>query len=352
MTQKWIAGGIAALCLLLYIGWMSYSSSSLPAGIVASNGRIEALEIDIASRTAGRLAEVFVNEGDFVEAGQTLAVMDTSVLKAQIREADAELRRTQTLVESAQSGVAQRESAKAAAEAVVEERLAEQDRAEKQFVRVEKLLTNKATSAEEFDTHRAALAGAKASVSRAKADVAAANAGISSARSEVFAAEAAVVAAQAKIERLKVDLDDSTLKSPRDGRIQYRVAQPGEVLSAGGRVLNLVDLGDVSMTFFLPTADAGKISVGADVHLILDAAPQYILPAKVTFVADVAQFTPKTVETAEERQKLMFRIKARISPELLQKYIRSVKTGLPGMAYVRLDEQQEWPASLEVKLPQ
>ncbi|HEX7448092.1 MAG TPA: efflux transporter periplasmic adaptor subunit, partial [Pirellulales bacterium] len=76
-----------------------------------------------------------------------------------------------------------------------------------------------------------------------------------------------------------------------------------------------------------------------------------VVPARVTFVADVAQFTPKTVETAEERQKLTFRIKAHIAPELLKEHIRSVKTGLPGMAYVRLDEQSKWPAQLEVSVP-
>ena len=117
-------------------------------------------------------------------------------------------------------------------------------------------------------------------------------------------------------------------------------------------MLNLVDLGDVYMTFFLPKASAGRVRMGAEVRLILDAAPQYVIPAQVSFVADVAQFTPKTVETAEERQKLMFRIKARIAPELLKKYIRSVKTGLPGMAYVQLDEQSVWPVHLEVRLPQ
>ena len=84
---------------------------------------------------------------------------------------------------------------------------------------------------------------------------------------------------------------------------------------------------------------------------MLDAAPQYVIPARVSFVADVAQFTPKTVETASEREKLMFRVKAQIPPELLRKYMLQVKTGLPGMAYVRLDDQAEWPARLQVKLP-
>ncbi|MCY1241500.1 efflux transporter, RND family, MFP subunit [compost metagenome] len=136
------------------------------------------------------------------------------------------------------------------------------------------------------------------------------------------------------------------MRSPKPGRVQYRVAQPGEVLSAGGRVLNLVDVSDVYMTFFLPTAQAGRVAIGADARIVLDAAPQYVIPATISFVADVAQFTPKSVETEEERQKLMFRVKAKIPQDLLQKYIQQVKTGLPGMAYVKLDPNAEWPKNL------
>ena len=171
-------------------------------------------------------------------------------------------------------------------------------------------------------------------------------------QSLVIAAEASVEAAQATIERIQADINDSTLKAPRAGRVQYRVSQPGEVLNAGGKVLNMVDLNDVYMTFFLPTDWAGRVKLGAEVRLVLDAAPQFVIPAKVTFVADVAQFTPKTVETAEERQKLTFRIKAHIPPEVLKNYVRDVKTGLPGMAYVQLDPQAPWPAHLEVRLPE
>jgi HlyD family secretion protein len=342
-----IVVGIAA-----YFGWKFFQPRELPEGFAGSNGRIEATEIDIATKTAGRLTAVLVNEGDFVIAGQVLAQMDTDVLKAQLREAEAELQRAKTAVETAQSTVAQRESEKAAAEAVVEQRETELDLASRNNARAQRLVETGAMAREDFDTIRAALYSANASVSRAKADVAAATAAISTAKSQVIASDASVGAAQAKIERLQADINDCTLKSPRDGRVQFRIAQPGEVLNAGGKVLNMVDLGDVYMTFFLPTASAGQVRLGAEVRLVLDAAPQYVIPARVSFVADVAQFTPKTVETAEERQKLMFRIKGHIDPELLKKYIRSVKTGLPGMAYVQLDPQAEWPAHLEARLPQ
>jgi HlyD family secretion protein len=106
------------------------------------------------------------------------------------------------------------------------------------------------------------------------------------------------------------------------------------------------------MTFFLPTEWAGRVALGAEARIVLDAAAQFVIPAKVTFVADVAQFTPKTVETTEERQKLTFRIKAHIPENLLKKYVRDVKTGLPGMAYVQLDPTAQWPAYLQVKLPE
>jgi HlyD family secretion protein len=124
------------------------------------------------------------------------------------------------------------------------------------------------------------------------------------------------------------------------------------VLGAGSTVLNLVDLNDVYLTFFLSDAVAGKVAIGSEVHLVLDAAPQYVIPATVSFVATVAQFTPKTVETADERQKLMFRVKAQISRELLKKNMKQVKTGLPGVAWIKLDAAAKWPANLEIKVPQ
>jgi HlyD family secretion protein len=122
-------------------------------------------------------------------------------------------------------------------------------------------------------------------------------------------------------------------------------------MGQGGRVLNLVDLTDVYMTFFLPTDQAGRVTLGTEVRLVLDAVPELVIPARATFVADVAQFTPKAVETQIEREKLMFRVKAHIPAELLREHIKMVKTGLPGVAYVRLDPQAQWPARLAVRLP-
>lgn len=342
---------IAAGTFAVSAHWFAGDRMQVGEGFAVTNGRIEGVEIDIAAKIAGRVKNVLVDEGQFVKAGDVLARMDTAVLAAQRREAQAQLRQEESAVQVAHSQVTQRESEKAAAEAVVAQREAELDVAKKRLARTEALTKQNATSQQQLDDDRAAFHRAVAALNAAKAQVAAAEAAIITAKSQVIGAEASVEALQATVERIQADLDDSELKAPRDGRVQYRVAEPGEVLDPGGIVLNLLDVGDVYMTFFLPTAEAGRVAIGSEVRLVLDAAPQYTIPAKVSFVADVAQFTPKTVETAEERHKLMFRVKAKIDPELLQRYVRSVKTGLPGVAYVRLDENMPWPDRLRVKLP-
>jgi HlyD family secretion protein len=335
-----------------YFAWQYFHPAKLPAGFASSNGRIEATEIDVATKIAGRILNELVDEGDFVTAGQVLAHMDVETLEAQRREAEAKLGMSKSNVDSALSTQRQRESEKAAAEAKVKQREAELDLANKNFARSQGLVGKGAVSKEEYDSRRSAQFDAKAALESAKADVAAAEAAIATAKANIIGANANVLSAQATIDRIQADIKDSILKAPKAGRVQYRVAQPGEVLPAGGKVLNMIDLNDVYMTFFLPTEWAGRVQLGAEVRLVLDAAPQFVIPAKVTFVADVAQFTPKTVETAEERQKLTFRIKAHIPPELLKKYVRDVKTGLPGVAYVQLDPKAEWPAHLQVRLPE
>lgn len=335
-----------------WLAWQSFRPQDRLAGIASGNGRIEAVEIDVATRTAGRIRDIMVNEGEFVTAGQVVAHMDIAVLEAQRREAEAQLQRARIGIEIARSMVTQREASRTAALAVVGQREAELDAAQRRLARTEELAPRGAVPVQRLDDDRAAFQSARAAVSIAQAHVAEAEAALGTARSEVVGAESTVEATHATIQRIQADIDDSTLRSPRNGRVQYRVAQPGEVLAAGGRVLNLVDLADVYMSFFLPTAAAGRVALGTEVRLVLDAAPDYVIPAEASFVAAVAQFTPRTVETADEREKLMFRVRARISPALLNEHIRDVKTGLPGMAYVRIDPAAAWPDALRVRLPQ
>ncbi|EXL08067.1 HlyD family efflux transporter periplasmic adaptor subunit [Brucella anthropi] len=345
--KQWIlAGAIIVLAAGGYYAWKTLNGDGLPDGIAKGNGRIEAVEIDISTKSPGRIREILADEGDFVQVNDILARMDTDQLESQRKQAEAQLRRAEIGIETARSLVTQREAEHTAAEATVAQREAQLDAAQRRLARSQQLTQSRTVSQQVLDDDRATAQGAEAAVGAAKAQLAATEAAIGAAKAQVVDAEASVEAAKAAIASIEADINDATLRAPKPGRVQYRVAQPGEVLSAGGRVLNLVDVSDVYMTFFLPTGQAGRVAMGADARIVLDAAPQYVIPAKISFVADVAQFTPKTVETEEERQKLMFRVKAKIPQELLQKYIQQVKTGLPGMAYVKLDPNAEWPKNL------
>lgn len=337
--------GAAAL-----MAWQMLKPSGLDEGFSSGNGRIEATEIDVATKLSGRLMEVLVDEGDFVEAGQVIARMNTDTLRAELAQASAQVRQTENALGTARAIVAQRQSEQTTAEAIVQQRQAELDAAQKRYRRTAALVQRNAISRQQLDDDLAARQSAESAVAASRSQVLTAEAGINSARSRVVEAESAIEAATAGVSRIQADIEDSELKADRLSRVQYRIAQPGEVLGSGAKIVNLVDLTDVYMTFFLPTRDVGRVGIGDAAHIVLDAASEYVVPARVSYVASVAQFTPKAVETESEREKLMFRVKARIDPELLMKHVEQVKTGLPGVAYLKLDGDAQWPAELQINV--
>ena len=343
---------LAAVTAAGTYAWSTLRPQGPGEGFVSGHGRIEATEVDVAAKLGGRVQSILVKEGDFVTAGQPLAHMQIDTLEASHDEAKARHQQAVAAVATAEAQVAVRQSDRQAVLALVAQRQSELEAAQRRLARSQTLVREGASSDQEVDDDRARERSLEAAVVASRAQAEAAQAAITAARTQVASARAAVTAAQATVARIKADIDDSALVAPRSGRVQYRIAQPGEVIGGGGKVLNLVDLSDVYMTFFLPEPVAGRLALGSEVRIVLDAAPQLVIPAKVSFVASTAQFTPKTVETASERQKMMFRVKAQIAPELLQKHVQLVKTGLPGMAWLKLDAAAPWPAHLAVKLPE
>jgi len=345
--KPWLIG--LALVAAAFYAWTLMRAKDTNPAMVSGNGRIEATEIDLATKLGGRVKDILVNEGDFVSAGQVLAHMQVQTLQAQLDEALAHQAQTVSAVDSAKAQVVKQQSDVLAAQAVVVQRESDLDAARRRLARSQTLTKEGASSEQELDDDRARVRNAEAALAAARAQVAASQAAVSAAATQVVGARATVTAAQATVARIQADVTDSALTAPLAGRVQYRVAQPGEVLAAGGKVLNLVDLSDVYMNFFVPEQVAGRLALGREVRIVLDAAPTFVIPAKISYVASTAQFTPKTVETASERQKLMFRVKAQIPRELLQKHLKQVKTGLPGMAWIKVDEQAPWPAALVLK---
>ncbi|MEQ1694713.1 MAG: HlyD family efflux transporter periplasmic adaptor subunit [Hyphomicrobiaceae bacterium] len=318
---------LAVSALVLGIGGYAYWSYArtvpLTPGLAQANGRIEVERVDIATKVSGRVGDIRVKEGDFVDKGAIVARMDVAELLAQLASARAMVRRAEQSIGKAKADLGSREAELKLHEVVLKRAL---------------MLTRGVVSQSEIDKRTAERDVAKASVTGANANIA--------------DAEAAKDAAEAQANQIQVNIDDMTLSAPVAGRVEYRLVQPGEIVGAGGRLVTLLDVSDVFMTVFLPTSEVGRVSLGSPARIVLDAASQYVIPATVSFVAGEAQFTPKYVETRNEREKLMYRVKLKIDAKLLEAYRDYVKAGLTGTAYLKIAEDAVFPDGLKPKLPE
>jgi HlyD family secretion protein len=315
---------IALICAMLLVAlgagyWWVHPPPGLPPGIAAGNGRLEADEIDIDTKFAGRVAKLFVDEGDLVKPGEVLALMDTRDLEATLKKNEALVSQARRALDEAIANLAQQDSQVKFAQQELDRTgaLVPRGFATVQLLDQQTQQRNAAAAAENAATQR------------------------------VAEAQHALDAATHDVELYQVNIADNTLLAPREGRIEYRIANTGEVLGAGGKVFTMLDTGYVYMDIYLPTADAGRVRLGSEARIVLDAYPAHVIPAKVVFVASQAQFTPKTVETRDERDKLMFRIRLRIDPERLLGRAEIVRSGLPGMGYVRTNTAVAWPTNLQ-----
>lgn len=308
----------AATIVIIVAGvvvWLRCNRSEVPESFASGNGRIEATEIDISTKLPGRIEEVLFDEGDMVEKGQVVARMDTETLEAELREAEAEVNRIN--------------ESKNYAVAVLEQKNIECALADKEYRRMLELFRRDVVSEKQVD------------VAQTESQVA--HTACAAAESKITETEEAGKAAIARTERLKAEIKDSVLKAPRSGPVLFRLAEPGEVLPAGGKVLTIIDLSDTYMVIFLPEKLAGRVPLGAESRILLDALPDRQIPAKVSFVSPEAQFTPKEVETAEERQKLMFRVKVKV----LDNRDHLLKSGMRGVAYIKIDSTAMRPENVK-----
>ena len=296
---------------------------TLPDGIVKSNGRIEATQVDVSSKYPGRLAEVTVEEGSSVTQGQVIARISSPEYEARLRAAKADVQKANDALAAAEAEITSRQSAL--------------EFAKSDFQRGQELMKTGFITKQVFEQRKRNYDSAVAAVQ--------------SFTSQRDQALSQIANSEAEVDRIQSIIDDLTLVSPRLGRVQYQLARAGEVVAAGAPIATILDLTDVYMTIFLPAADAGRLTVGDEARIILDPVPDYVIPATVSFVAADAQFTPKTVETTDERAKLMFRTKLKIDPQILQQFYTRVKTGVRGMGFVRIKPDVDWSADLQVKLP-
>jgi HlyD family secretion protein len=375
-SKKWIIISIVLVAagVLVYKYWMS-RQSSLPEGIASGNGRIEAKLSDASAKEPLRVQKVLVDEGDLVKPGQVLVQLDTSTL-------DEELAKNQAAVASAKEDFAAANSAiaearadiaaanadtagakadVASASAAIEQQQSEVQLAQTEADRQTRMLAENATSKAAYDIRQTAVVTTKATIKDVQAREIAAQARVSAAQAKEGAAEARVATAQARadaarqqigvvqgqVEMTKSRIKDATLVSSITGRVLYRLVEPGEVLGSGGKALTIVDLSDVYMEIFLPSDQVARLKTGAPARITVDYEPNQAAAAYVSFVSPEAQFTPKQVETKSEREKLMFRVKIQIPPEVVTHYIERIKTGVRGVGYVKVNSDATFPDWLE-----
>ena len=296
--------------ILIFYLYINKDKNAVPQGFVMGNGRLEATEVDIATKLAGRLTEVLVKEGDFVDKDQIVAKIDASTLQALLKQAEAEVKRAKQARETALSRV--------------EGIRVKRDLALKELERSKTLFAKNIFTQQEHDRNQTVKETYDAEYAAAK--------------SLIVETEGAIESAVAQTERLKTEINDCLLRSPIKGQVLSRLAEPGEVLPNGGKVLTIIDNTDIYMNVYLSEQYAGIIPLSGDAKVVLDAIPDRQFLARVAYVSEKAQFTPKEVETTEERQKLVFRVKIRFQefndPRL--------KPGMPGVAYIRLNPSAKW----------
>ena len=388
--------------------YMNYkrTADTTPEGFASSNGRLQLQNIDVASLRAGRVSQVLVHEGDLVEKGTPLVTLSSEELDTQLQGAEAAKLQAEAAKLQAEGRKSQAQAAKARAEGAVTRAMGTEKRAEGGYARTQggvnkadaviaakkaqlqialdnlnntKALRKdnlvsiaelqqreqayqaakaevlaaqaaKAQAAAGGTEAQAGIAEAQSGIAEAKAAVAEAQAGINQAQAGIEQAQAGINQAQSQINRVKSIQSDMYVRAPQAGRVEYRIVEVGNVIAPGSKVVTLVDPNDVYLEIFLPTDSSNQVQIGSPARIVLDGI-KAVLPAKVSFVANQSQFTPKSVETKNEREKMMYRVKLSLDPQVASRYQTLLKGGMTAQGYVQLDPSKAWSKDLEVKMP-
>lgn len=302
------------VCLLSFFIYNKVNKQS-DNYIVKGNGRIEGREIAISAKFAGKIAQLNVDEGDTVKKGDLLAVLDSRSLEANI--------------ESQKSKTEEIKKQILATDAMIRATKSDIKFFKKELERSKTLVKQSFSSQLELDRNENNLEKAEANLANLEATK--------------KSLEASHKSLLSLIKSQEIDLEDMKIYAPSDGVILYKLVEDGEVLPNGGKMFMMYNPDELYMTVYMPSEIAGQVKIGEKSIIKLDAYKDKIFPAKVTFVADNAEFTPKEVETQEERQKLVFRVKLTLDNNSL----REAKPGMPGDGYIKFDKDKPWPSYLK-----
>lgn len=308
---------LVVLAVIGFIGFWIFKKieSGRELYIIKGNGRIESREVSIAAKFSGRVIELNVDEGSVVKKGDLLATIDYRTMTSDLEVQKAKAEEISKRILSIDANIKGTKS--------------DLNFYEKEVDRSKVLMKQKFASQLEMDQNNNKLEKTKAKLASLEADK--------------NASEAEYKSLLASIQTAEINIEDMKIYAPSDGVILYRLVENGEMVSTSGRMFIMYNPDDLYMTIYMSSNFAGKVKLGDEAIIKLDAYKDKDFKAKVTFVAQNAEFTPKEVETQTEREKLMFRVKLTLNDNVT----REAKPGMPGDGYIKIDNSKDWPEKLK-----
>ncbi|GJQ20394.1 MAG: hemolysin secretion protein D [Bacteroidia bacterium] len=293
---------ITVLPLLLFLSACSDSSHSS----ITATGTLEATEVTVSAQVNGLIEHVPVQEGDLVWPGDTLAVIDRSEWTQQLRQAEANLAAMEAQYMLAMEGPRREDVAQAEAH---------YESARNDLKRMEELFDSKAVTAKQLEDARTRYILAEQSLRKLREGTRPEERALARARRDQAEAAAAV---------LRKKLADCTITAPRAGTITNRFVEPGELVGPGAAIVRIADLTDLTINVYVPEADLPRILLGQKAEVRVDAFKERVFEGRVVHISQSAEFTPKNIQTKDERVKLVFAVKVRVpNPD------GTLKAGLP-----------------------
>ncbi len=299
------------------------------AGTVFVSGNIEATEVDLSFRLAGQIKTLPIEEGDRIKKDQIISTLDTDTLEAIRGSVKGDISALTASLDELEEGTRKEviESARAQAKAA-ESRL---KNARDEYERYYPLLDQGAISASMFDTKQTAFKVAEEEFNNLSERLAELEKGPR--EQEIRAARSRLEKAKWDLKKIELDIDHSTLLSPTDGAVLVKANELGEVVLPGATVATIAEIDKVWLKGYIGEKDLGLVKLGQEVNITTDSFPGKIYRGIVTFISSRAEFTPKNVQTREERVKQVYRVKITIpNPE------QELKIGMPAEGYILVND--------------
>jgi HlyD family secretion protein len=330
------------------------------SGILEASGRIEGRITTVTPKSLGRVVRILVDEGQSVAEGEVLAILDDQAQRERIRAADENLRSIEQRLQSvetqlavsveqvplqiaqAQDALNQAESGFAAARASTEQAARDAHRDAELLARGLIAAQQAETSALKAEVSRETLKEAEANLARAQKGLAIARLGLQqldAQRRDRDSQARQVRQAQAALAEQESYVADFTIRSPLSGTVLTRNIEFGEHVNVGDTLYTIVDLDRLYLKVYVPEPDIGKVALGQDARVYVDTYPGRPFPARVSKIYQQAEFTPKNVETKEERVKLVFPVEL----ALVENPGGLLKPGMPADGLVRVQKDTPWP---------